>query len=756
MQLHRPAFSRIVASPLPVTIALFLGVALMTAGHSAGAAGKGRVRKPLPSPDAISKLPPDGGEEFNRLVFEKSPYLLQHARNPVDWYAWGDAAFEKAKIAGKPIFLSVGYSTCHWCHVMEHESFEDSDVAALMNEYFVPIKVDREERPDVDNVYMTVTQAMTEGSGGWPMTVIMTPDKKPFFAGTYFPKESRGQGRPGMLELVQKIGKAWQTNREEFLARADQITNYLKKVSGGTPGEGLSEETLDKAFRQLSRTYDDRRGGFGTTRKFPVPHNLTFLLRHAQRTGDKKALEMVERTLSAMRLGGIHDHVGYGYHRYSTDPDWLLPHFEKMLYDQALMAIACTEAFQFTGKTKYRRFAREIFTYVLRDMTSPEGGFYSAEDADSEGEEGLFYIWTTKQIRDVLSDEDADLFISVFNLKKEGNFKDEATGRSTQHNIPHLRQPLSVIAKDLAINEELLGNRLERIRKKLFDVREKRIHPLKDDKILTDWNGLMIAALAKAGQAFDDADYTAAARRSADFVLTTLMDSDGRLFKLHRHGVSNQRGFLEDYAFLVWGLIDLYEATFETRYLERALQLTEIMVAHFWDADRGGLYLNADDSEQLLVRSKEIYDGAIPSGNSVAALNLIRLGRITANSDYEQKADAIMKAFAKVNAHPAGHTQLLLALNFAAGPSFEIVVCGSPEGTDTGRMLASLRTRYIPNKVLILRPTGPDLPPITRIVPYTEAMQALDGAATAFVCQNFACKLPTADIDTMLDSLGKK
>ncbi|MFH0792587.1 MAG: thioredoxin domain-containing protein, partial [bacterium] len=473
------------------------------------------VRPALPSAEELKTISPDGGPNWNRLVFEKSPYLLQHASNPVDWYPWGEEAFKAAREQDKPIFLSIGYSTCHWCHVMEHESFEDSEVAELMNQYFISIKVDREERPDIDSVYMTVTQALT-GSGGWPMTVILTPDKQPFYAGTYFAKYSR-YDRRGMMDLLPGIGNAWKNDRVNAVKAASEITQALARMTAGAPGDALTSETLQEGFHQLSESFDDDGGGFGHAPKFPTPHNFSFLLRYWKRTGDAAALEMVEKTLSSMRRGGIFDHVGFGFHRYSTDPEWLVPHFEKMLYDQAMLTIACIETYQAMGKEEYAQTAREILAYVMRDMTSPEGGFYSAEDADSEGVEGKFYLWSPEEVVSLLGKEEGELFSKIYNIVEGGNFREEATGHGTGGSIPHLQKPLSEMAKELNLDESSLASRLEASRRKLFAAREKRIHPLKDDKILTDWNGLMIAAMAKAAKALDDPQYADAARRAADF-----------------------------------------------------------------------------------------------------------------------------------------------------------------------------------------------------------------------------------------------
>jgi uncharacterized protein YyaL (SSP411 family) len=499
----------------------------------------------------------------NRLVQEKSPYLLQHAFNPVDWYPWGDEAFEKAKQQDKPIFLSIGYSTCHWCHVMERESFEDEHVARALNRVFVCIKVDREERPDIDSIYMAACQAMT-GSGGWPLSILMTPEKRPFFAATYIPKTSHFD-RMGLLELTERVEMLWQKSREEVNQAADKILAELQAANTITPGEGMSEDMLDLAYTQLAARYDSDYGGFGQAPKFPTPHNLTFLLRYWQRTGKREALEIVEKTLTQMSRGGICDHLGFGFHRYSTDRQWLLPHFEKMLYDQALLAIAFLEAYQATGRSSFANTAREIFTYVLRDMTGQEGGFYSAEDADSEGEEGKFYVWSSAELQAILGEEDAALFSKVYNIRPEGNFFDEATHRLTGKNIPHLTMTPPALAGVADAEHREMSDRLTEIRKKLYQTRSHRVPPHKDDKVLTDWNGLMIAALAIGGRVLNDASFTKAARKAAEFVLARLK-KDGRLLKRYRQGTAALPAHLDDYAFMVWGLLELYETTFALHF----------------------------------------------------------------------------------------------------------------------------------------------------------------------------------------------
>ncbi len=706
----------------------------------------------IPNSKMIGKLPADGGPDYNRLVFEKSPYLLQHAANPVNWYPWGELAFQEAKEQDKPVFLSIGYATCHWCHVMERESFEDQEVADLINDTFIPIKVDREERPDIDQIYMAVCQAVT-GSGGWPLTLILTPEKKPFFAGTYFPKQGR-YGRVGMMELIPRLNSLWKDNRAELLQSAEKITDHIKGSTQVVKGT-VDQFAPQLAFQQLKDRFDSDQGGFIPAPKFPSPHNLIFLLRYWHLNNEPEALAIVEKTLQKMHLGGIFDQVGFGFHRYSTDPAWRLPHFEKMLYDQAMLVLAYAEAYQATGKELYSRVVRETLTYVLRDMTSPEGGFFSAEDADSEGEEGLFYLWTKNEFRDYLGNEGADLFISLFNMTEEGNFEDEATKLATGRNLLYLRESIEQSAEKLGLSEKELFKLWENARQLLFAIREKRIHPLKDDKILTDWNGLMIAALAFAGRVLDDPEYIAAAKRAADFIWSTLRDENGLLMKRYRDGEGGLPAHLDDYAFLVWGMLEIYQADFDPAYLKRALDLNQDMLDTFWDQESGALFFSSADQTDLIHRSKDLYDGAIPSGNSVAALNLIRLGRLTSNPEFEEKAFQIGNFFAtQINAVPQGYSQFLTALLFAYGPSYEVVVAGDRNAQDTREMIKRLQGHYSPNTVHIYRP--PEAPWLFETIPVLTHQIALNGKATAYVCQNFQCSAPTTDLEKMISLLEKR
>ena len=676
----------------------------------------------------------------NRLAESSSPYLLQHKNNPVDWYPWGDEAFQKAAELDIPIFLSIGYSTCHWCHVMAHESFEDEQVAQLLNKNFISIKVDREELPEIDHVYMSVCQAMT-GRGGWPLTIIMTPDKEPFFAGTYFPKKGRF-GRPGMMELLPSIAEAWKNRRAELVQSAEKINEYLVKSNTKELGTPLSKAILKETYSQFVNRYDKNHGGFGTQPKFPSPHNLVYLLRYHHMTDDKTALEMVEKTLQEMRLGGIFDHVGYGFHRYATDKEWLVPHFEKMLYDQAMLVMAYTEAFQITGKPEYKKTAEEILTYVQRDMTDAKGGFYSAEDADSEGEEGLFYIWTIQELQSIIGEEDTQFIQNIFNLTPEGNFKDEASGQSTGNNIFHLKTPISN-SKDL--------KKISQIREKIFHVREKRIHPLKDDKILTDWNGLMIAAMAKAGVAFQDNVLIESAEKSAKFIFNNLMDKNGRLQKRYRKGISGLDAHLDDYAFFVWGLLELYEATFKIEYLKNAIQLSDIMVSEFWNESSGGFYLGSDQTEKLIVRAMTGYDGAIPSGNSIAAMNLLKLTRITGEIKWAEMADKTFKVFSnEINRAPSGYTSMVTAFLFEYDHPKEIVVVGSGSDPATQDALTRIKSEYIPGKILLFKDTDQLSPVLSPLAKWTATQEMIGDKVTFYVCQDFACKIPTTDIKEAL------
>lgn len=680
----------------------------------------------------------------NRLIKELSPYLLQHAYNPVDWYSWSKEAFEKAKVEDKPIFLSIGYSTCHWCHVMEGESFEDHEVAELMNKTFVSIKVDKEERPDIDNIYMAVCQAMT-GSGGWPLTIMMTPEKKPFFSATYIPKESK-YGRMGMIDLIKKVDHLWKTDKESLITSAEKLASGLQDIYEGESGESIDEHVLEEAVRNLSSMFDDEYGGFGLAPKFPSPHNLLFLLRDYKKNNNKKSLDMVTKTLDTMAMGGIFDHIGYGFHRYSTDRKWLVPHFEKMLYDEAMIAMACVETYQAAQSDKYKVIADRIFEYVINDMRAKEGPFYSAEDADSEGVEGKFYVWTADEIRKALNVYDAELAMKAYGVKDEGNFRDEATGKVEGLNILHLEQEI----------EAALKPRLDNVRMHLKAIRDKRVRPLRDEKILTDWNGLMIGALAKAGRVFDNEEYVKTARIAADFFISSIKEN-GRLLHRYIDGEWNFSGNIDDYAFLIFGLIELYEATFDVKYLKEAIVLNDESIKLFWDDTQGGFYFTPKDGENIIIRTKEFYDGAIPSGNSIALLNLIRLSRISGDTKLERYISDLEKAFSRaIEGAPLGYTAFLLGIDYLLSKSYEIVICGDRNSEDTKNMIRALNKEFILNKVVLFNPINEDNSEITKIAPYVKAEKAVGGKATAYICKNFACGMPITDVDEMMKSLQNK
>ena len=639
----------------------------------------------------------------NRLIHEKSPYLLQHAYNPVDWYPWGDEAFAKARTEEKPIFLSIGYSTCHWCHVMERESFENPEIAQLLNQWFVPIKVDREEHPDLDQVYMSAVMMM-RGQGGWPLNVFLTPDLKPFFGGTYFPPERRWN-MPGMKELLPTVAEAWEKKRGEILVSADQLTGSLREelarpvASQERAGERITLDLLHAAFNQAVSRFDGSNGGFGDAPKFPRSHELSFLLAYATRTGTSQARDVVTTTLDHLALGGIHDHLGGGFHRYSTDAQWLVPHFEKMLYDQALLARTYLEAYRVTKRSEYAETARGIFEYVLRDLRDPRGGFYSAEDADSEGEEGKFYVWTPQEIERVLGQTEAELFNRFYGVTPDGNFS--AEGGSARHNalagvrqsgvedakpvggehgasILHIERPLEQFAALEKLDAAQLAQRLATSRTALFTARSARARPHRDDKVLTSWNGLMIASLAYGASTLNEPRYLRAAEEAAQFILTTLT-KDGRLLRRYRDGEARYPGTLEDDAFFTYGLVELYEADVNPRWLVEAKRLAGAMIERFWDERAGGFFLRGKDETPLIVPSKESYDGATPSGNSIAALVLLRLGRLTADERLESFGRRTLDAFAEsLERAPSGSPQMLLAVDFALGPTKEIVIAGDP------------------------------------------------------------------------------
>jgi uncharacterized protein YyaL (SSP411 family) len=683
-------------------------------------------------------LQPSHENKPNRLIKEKSPYLLQHAYNPVDWYPWSREALEKAKAEDKPIFLSIGYSSCYWCHVMEEECFNDQQVADLLNKVFVCIKVDREERPDLDAAYMAVCQAMGRNCG-WPLNIMLTSKLNPFYAASYIPKFSRA-GLVGMLDLVPQIMKIWKGQRPQLEVVGADIKSRIEYLEKRTPQQSLGKEVLRDTFERLTLDFDKENGGFGTSPKFPTPHRLMFLMHYYARTQETKALAMAEQTLRQMRLGGIFDQIGLGFHRYSTDPRWLVPHFEKMLYDQALLTLAYVEAYQVTKAGKFRITAKETMDYCMRDLSSSEGGFFSAQDADSEGEEGKYYLWTMQEVMDSLKPADADLAVHLFGLKADGNFPN-----SRGQNILHLAEPLDELAayKGLTLDELIM--RLGKIQHIFLEVRKKRVPPAIDDKVLTDWNGLIIAALAKAGGIFNESKYLDAAKKTADFILNRLF-KEGTLFHRYAKGEAAIDGFLDDYAFFTWGLIELYEATFEDKYLEAATALTKSMVAKFWDDKNGGFY-HTQTSEAGLPKLKQLYDGAAPSGNSVALYNLLRLSRLTNELTYETMATQITKTFAQeVEGAPEAYTFFLLAYDFLIGPSYSVTLVGEQTHKDIAEMLDELKKRYLPTTTVSIKS------PEKSAFDY----QQIEGKATAYVCRDQMCLPPTNNVTQMLEQLGVK
>ncbi len=656
----------------------------------------------------------------NRLADETSPYLLQHKDNPVDWYPWGDEAFAEARRLDKPVLLSVGYSACHWCHVMERESFEDDDIAALMNELYVCIKVDREERPDVDAVYMQAVQALT-GRGGWPMTVVLTPEGVPFYGGTYFPPEDRG-GMPGFPRVLRSLAEVYRDRRGDVETQARQLMDQLSAATRVRAGqELLTDSVLHAAYEGIAGQFDRQDAGFGSAPKFPQAMTLDFLLRYYHRTGRPPALEMVEETLVAMARGGIYDQVGGGFHRYSTDVVWLVPHFEKMLYDNALLARAYLDAYRVTGQPLYRRIATETLDYVLREMTHPGGGFYSTQDADSEGEEGKFFVWTPSEIREVLGD-DAERVINYFGVTVDGNFE----GRNILHVPGLLEEP---------------DEAFERARRKLYEARERRVHPGRDEKVLTAWNGLMMRALAEAGRALRDQRYTDAARRNADFLLSTVRPG-GRLLRSWKDGVAKLNGYLEDYALLIDGLLATYESTFEQRYLESAIELAGEMLRLFWDDSVQGFFDTGSDHEQLITRPRELFDNATPSGTSVAVDVLMRLSVLTGRADFESRATAVLRSLAKyVQRAPLAFGRLLTALDFHLSRKVEVAVVWQ-DGAEAARPLLDVAWgQYAPSVVVAGGPAGEG----SVVTPLLQDRPALGGRPTAYVCEHFVCQQPTTD-----------
>lgn len=694
----------------------------------------------------------------NRLAKEKSPYLLQHKNNPVDWYPWGEEAFEKARKENKPIFLSVGYSTCHWCHVMERESFENEEIAKIMNEHFVNIKVDREERPDVDKIYLTYVQAIT-GSGGWPMSVWLTPDLKPFMGGTYFPPKS-SFGRPGFAEILLKIAELWQRNRKSLIESGTQVfdvireqeENFMKTI------ENPSHFTIDVLhlfFKQIERSYDTNLAGFLPAPKFPRPVVFTALFHYYYTTKNQKALEMCNSTLKAMYEGGIHDHIGGGFHRYSVTRDWHVPHFEKMLYDQGQLAVSYLTAYQITKNELFAAAARDILDYVIRQMQSPQGGFYSAEDADSlisegshEKGEGAFYVWSYDEIVKILGKEDANVFNARYGVKKEGNVADDADphGEFVNKNILKISSSISELSKLFNKSEQEITEILERCRKKLFEVREKRPRPLLDDKIITAWNGLMISAFANASQLLDEPRYLDAGKRAAEFIKQYLYTSEGYLIRNYRDGPSTTRAFADDYAFFITALLDLYEASFEVEWLDWALRLQNKMDELFLDKNGGGYYSVDGTDTSIILRLKEDYDGSEPSNNSYAAMNLLRLAEMTGQSKWKEQAAKIFTFFEpQLRRMPVVVPHLVAALDFYLSAPKQIVLAGNPNSADFKALVRVVHSYFLPNKVMLCADgvKGQQFLRSLAVPAIAEGDMRIDGKATAYLCQNFTCNLPT-------------
>jgi len=675
----------------------------------------------------------DTNRMTNRLIHEKSPYLLQHAHNPVDWFPWGEEAFAKAKAENKPVFLSIGYSTCHWCHVMAHESFEDAEVAHVLNRDFVAIKVDKEERPDVDAVYMRVCQALT-GSGGWPMTILMTPEQRPFYAGTYFPKEPRYH-MPGLLDLLAAIAQQWQDNKEQLLQSSDRITAAMQEKAGEKV-ERLTRDTIFAAESQFSQSFDRVFGGFGSQPKFPTPHNIMFLLRYHVLENDAHALEMVEKTLQQMYRGGIFDHVGFGFSRYSTDEKWLIPHFEKMLYDNALLTIAYLETYQITGNDFYKMVATKIIHYIFREMQDSTGGFYSAQDADSDGEEGKYYAFTPDEMIALLGESDGNAFNDYFNITAKGNFE----GKS----IPNL------IGNE---NFEVPDKRVEQLAEKVYAYRLTRTVLHKDDKILTSWNALMIVALCKAYQILGGSEYLCAAKKGMHFILTSLTDGQGGLRVRYRDGEASGTGNLDDYAFTIWALLSLYDAVFDADYLQQALAFQQKMQNNFWDEQNGGFYLVDSNAEQLISRPKETYDGAIPSGNSVAAYCMMKLSKLTGDLQLQEAAYTQLQLMSgAAEQYPSGYSFALCALMLSLYPAREIV-CVTKNEADLIQLKALINKRFLPNTVVLVKDQK-NAEHVQRLAPFTKEYGFQDDKSTYYVCENNACSPPINDLSELEKGLS--
>ncbi len=682
----------------------------------------------------------------NRLAQETSPYLLQHQYNPVNWHPWGKDALRKSREENKPIFLSVGYSACHWCHVMEHESFENEEIAKILNDHFVSIKVDREERPDIDGIYMEAVQMMT-GQGGWPMSVFLLPDLSPFFCGTYFPPDDKW-GRPGFKNVLLRLAEVYRTRQEDLRDSAEKITANLGQMGDVAPVTGdLRAEWIDQAVKELKERFDASWGGFGRAPKFPPSMALMLLLRRWRQSESQELMKIVETTLQRMALGGMCDQLGGGFHRYSVDNYWLIPHFEKMLYDNALLPRVYLEAYQATGSTFYRSVAADTLDYVLREMTSPMGGFYSAQDADSEGEEGKYFVWRPEQIEEILGEGEGSVFCRFYGVTEEGNFEGKTSPLFIQ-------DPPRVFAEKEGMEEDKLLAILQRGRTRLFAERERRVKPGLDDKILTSWNGLMVGSMALAGRILEHSPYLEAATEAADFILGNMRDGRG-LLRSHREGVSKLNAYLDDYAFLLVGLVDLYEASFQPRWIRAASDLAEEMIARYGDDEEGAFFFTAHDHERLIVRRKMTQDGAIPSGNSMAALGLLKLARLSGRAEFAVRGEGVLRAFGEYLARaPAAFHMMLAALDFHLDTPMEVAIVGERDSEDTRAALRAVDSTFAPNKVLALKSelSGAEA---DAAVPLLRGKAMVNGRAAVYVCENFICKEPLSETQAIKRALER-
>jgi len=681
----------------------------------------------------------------NALINETSPYLLQHAHNPVDWYPWGEEALEKARKEEKPILLSIGYSACHWCHVMAHESFEDEDIARLMNDNFVNIKVDREERPDLDQIYMSAVQMMT-GHGGWPMTMFLTPEGVPFYGGTYYPPADR-HNMPGFPRVLLSVAEAYRSQTDQVANTATTMLGELRRMGLAEESrEVLTTEVLDNASRRIVANYDRVHGGFGGAPKFPPAMTLEFLLQTYDRNNSAEILGIITETCHKMAEGGMYDQLGGGFHRYSVDAKWLVPHFEKMLYDNALLSRLYLHVYQLTRDEFYRRVAEEILDYIVREMTDSSGGFYSSQDADSEGEEGKFFVWSQQEVTTALGQPEAAIFSDYYDVTELGNFE--------SHNILHVKASVEAVALKHGVSPERAGEVIQAGRRKLFEIRESRVKPGRDEKILTAWNGLMLAGFAEASAILERADYGDVARANARFLLSQLK-KDGLLLRTHKAGESKLNAYLEDYANLIHGLIALYESTGELEWLESALELADKMIEQFWDDEAGGFFFTGNSHERLIVRSKEWFDNATPSGNSVAALSLLRLSLLTANDDYRRRATTVLRLMAdQVRRYPSAFGFTLTALDFYLSSPLEVAIVGNSSDSRVDDLIRTFWRRYLPNRVLALCTNSFEA--AASRIPLFEGRNTLETQPTAFVCEGYACKTPALTGEELGQQLAVK